>query len=87
MRKKTALQIPGNRKASPKQTKGLVAKDQKPRQPAQEECVLDNRSHRTIIGRSMRSRTLVGQRVEVQLACRVLNTMTCLGMPDSCRVA
>ncbi len=29
----------------------------------------------TIIGRGMRSRTLAGQRVEVQLACRVLNTM------------
>ena len=50
MRKKTALQIPGNRKASPKQTKGLVAKGQKPRQSAQEECVLDNRSHRTFRG-------------------------------------
>jgi 5-methylcytosine-specific restriction enzyme B len=49
MRKKTALQIPGNRKASPKQTKGLVAKDQEPRQSAQEECALDNRSHRTFL--------------------------------------
>ena len=28
-----------------------------------------------------------GLRVEVQLACRVLNTMTLLGMPDSYRVA
>jgi len=43
--------------------------------------------YKTIIGRGMRSRILVGQRVEVQLACRVLNTMTRLGMPDSCRVA
>jgi hypothetical protein len=34
----------------------------------------------------MRSRTLPGQRVEVQLACMVLNTMTLLGMPDSYRV-
>jgi hypothetical protein len=42
--------------------------------------------YKTIIGRGMRSRTLVGQRVEVQLACRVLNTMTRLGMPDSYRV-
>ena len=42
--------------------------------------------YKTIIGRGMRSRTLAGQRVEVQLACRVLNTMTRLGMPDSCRV-
>ena len=50
MRKKTALQNPGNRKASPKQTKGLVAKDQKPQQSAQEECAPDNRSHRTFLG-------------------------------------
>ena len=42
--------------------------------------------YKTIIGRGMRSRTLEGQRVEVQLACRVLNTMTRLGMPDSYRV-
>jgi hypothetical protein len=41
--------------------------------------------YKTIIGRGMRSRTLAGQRVEVQLACRVLNTMTRLGMPDSHR--
>ena len=43
--------------------------------------------YKTIIGRAMTSRTLVGQRVEVQLACRVLNSMTRLGMPDSYRVA
>jgi hypothetical protein len=42
--------------------------------------------YKTIIGRGMRSRTLAGQRVEVQLACGVLNTMTRLGMPDSYRV-
>ncbi len=42
--------------------------------------------YKTIIGRDMRSRTIAGQRVEVQLACRVLNTMTGLGMPDSYRV-
>jgi hypothetical protein len=42
--------------------------------------------YKTIIGRGMRSRTPAGQRVEVQLACRVLNTMTGLGMPDSYRV-
>ncbi|UCG84901.1 MAG: IS5 family transposase [Gemmatimonadota bacterium] len=42
--------------------------------------------YKTIIGRGMRSRTLAGQRAEVQLACRVLNTMTGLGMPDSYRV-
>ncbi len=43
--------------------------------------------YKTIIGRSMRSRTFDGQRVEVQLACGILNTMTFLGMPDSYRVA
>ena len=43
--------------------------------------------YKTIIGRSMRSRTFGGQRLEVQLACRILNTMTLLGMPDSYRVA
>ena len=43
--------------------------------------------YKTIIGRSMRSRTLAGQRVEVRLASKVLNTMTRLGMPDSYRVA
>ena len=42
--------------------------------------------YKRIIGRGMRSRTLAGQRVEVQLACRVLNRMTHLGMPDSYRV-
>jgi hypothetical protein len=42
--------------------------------------------YKTIIGRHMTSRTLASQRVEVRLACRVLNTMTCLGMPDSYRV-
>ena len=43
--------------------------------------------YKTIIGRIMRSRTFVGQRVEVQLASKILNTMTRLGMPDSYRVA
>ena len=43
--------------------------------------------YKTIIGRSMRSRTFLGQRVEVQLASKILNTMTHLGMPDSYRVA
>ncbi len=42
--------------------------------------------YKTIIGGDMRSLTLAGQRVEVQLACRILNTMTRLGMPDSYRV-
>jgi hypothetical protein len=43
--------------------------------------------YKTIIGRRMRSRTLDGQRLEVQLASKILNTMTRLGMPDSYRVA
>jgi hypothetical protein len=43
--------------------------------------------YKTIIGGSMRSRAVAGQPVEVQLACRVLNTMTRLGMPDCYRVA
>jgi hypothetical protein len=42
--------------------------------------------YKTIIGRNMRSRGFDGQRVEVQLASKVLNTMTRLGMPDSYRV-
>ena len=43
--------------------------------------------YKTIIGRSMRSRTMDRQRVEVQLASQILNTMTRLGLPDSYRVA
>ena len=43
--------------------------------------------YKTIIGRSMRSRSFDGQRVEVRLASKILNTMTQLGMPDSYRVA
>ena len=43
--------------------------------------------YKTIIGRTMRSRTFDGQRVEVQLASKILNAMTRLGMPDSYRVA
>jgi hypothetical protein len=42
--------------------------------------------YKTIIGRGMRSRTLAGQRVEAQLACKILNTINCLGMPDSYRL-
>jgi hypothetical protein len=42
--------------------------------------------YKTIIGREMRSRTLAGQRVEARLGCRILNIMTSLGMPESCRV-
>jgi len=43
--------------------------------------------YKTIIGRGIRSRTFAGQRVEAQLASKILNTMTRLGMPDSYRVA
>jgi hypothetical protein len=43
--------------------------------------------YKMIICRSMRSRTLAGQRVEVQLSSKILNTMNRLGMPDSYRVA
>ncbi len=39
--------------------------------------------YKTIIGRCMRSRTLPGQRVKMRIACKILNTMTSLGMPDS----
>ena len=42
--------------------------------------------YKAIVGRGMSSRTLAGQKVEVQLACKILNTMTRLGMPDSYRV-
>jgi hypothetical protein len=34
----------------------------------------------------MRSRSLSSQRVEVSLACKILITMTSLGMPDSVKV-
>ena len=42
--------------------------------------------YKAIIGRTMRSRTLQGQRVEARVGCRILNTMTALGMPESHRV-
>jgi len=48
MRKRTDFQTPEDRKASPNQTKGLIAKGQKPGESVQEECVLDNLSHRTL---------------------------------------
>jgi hypothetical protein len=41
--------------------------------------------YKTVFGPAMRSRSLVGQRIEVSLACKILNTMTGLGMPDSYR--
>jgi len=39
--------------------------------------------YKTILGQRMRSRSLGSQRAEVRLACKILNTMTSLGMPDS----
>ena len=38
---------------------------------------------KVIIGRRLRSRTMASQRTESKIACRILNTMTELGMPDS----
>ena len=42
--------------------------------------------YKALIGPTMRSRTLPGQRVEARLGCRILNRMTALGMPESHRV-
>ena len=49
-------------------------------------AALRERNRNIRIGRAMESRTLEGERVEVQLACGILNTMTRLGMPDSYRL-
>ena len=42
--------------------------------------------YKIIIGREMRARSLAGQRVEARIGCKIINTMTRLGMPDSYRV-
>ena len=42
--------------------------------------------YKTIVGPTMRSRTLRGQRVEARVGCKILNTMAALGMPESHRV-
>ena len=42
--------------------------------------------YKVLIGRTMRSRTLQGQRVEARVGCKILNTMAGLGMPESHRV-
>jgi hypothetical protein len=42
--------------------------------------------YKTIIGRGMKSRTQKGQRVEVELGCRILDTITVLGMPHGYRL-
>ena len=35
------------------------------------------------MGSAMRARGLAAQRVEARIGCKILNTMTALGMPDS----
>ena len=42
--------------------------------------------YKTIIGRSMRSRSFAGQQLEAQLACNILNIMTRLSRPDSYKI-
>ena len=42
--------------------------------------------YKSIMGRRMRSRIMKSQRMEALLACRILNRMTQLGMPESYRV-
>jgi hypothetical protein len=42
--------------------------------------------YKAILGQRMRSRSLGSQRVEVKLACKILNRMTSFGMPDSVKV-
>ena len=42
--------------------------------------------HKAILGHRLRSRTLEGLQMEVQLAARILNTMTSLGRPESVKV-
>jgi hypothetical protein len=42
--------------------------------------------YKAILGQRMRSRSFGSQRAEVRLACKILNTMIGLGMPDSYRV-
>ena len=39
--------------------------------------------YKKIIGPSLSARTFQGQRVEMQMGCKILNTMTSLGMPQS----
>ena len=39
--------------------------------------------YKAIVGSAMRARGLAAQRVEARIWCKILNTMTALGMPDS----
>ena len=43
--------------------------------------------YKTILGGDMRSRCIKGQRVEVQLGCKILNRMALFAMPESHKVA
>jgi transposase len=43
--------------------------------------------YKTLIGRSLRARTLPAQKVEAAVGCKVMNRMTSLGMPASRKVA
>jgi hypothetical protein len=43
--------------------------------------------YKVLIGRSLCARTLPAQKVEVRIACAVINLMTSLGMPVSPKVA
>ena len=38
--------------------------------------------YKTILGSAMRARRLSAQRAEARIGCKILNTMTALGMPD-----
>ncbi len=40
-------------------------------------------AYKAIVGSAMRARGLAAQRVEARIGCKILNTMTALGMPDS----
>jgi len=48
MRKQTAPQTRRNREASSRKQSGLIAQDLSAQQSATPDCVLDNRSHRTV---------------------------------------
>ena len=37
--------------------------------------------YKTIVGSAIRARGLSSQRVEARIGCKILNTMTALGMP------
>ena len=43
--------------------------------------------YKKVIGRGLHARTLPAQKTEAKVACKVINTMTSLGMPVSRRIA